>query len=205
MNQHLEDIAEIRAMMERSTRFLSLSGLSGVFAGTFGLIASGLAYFRIARDYNYSGSYNRLLENQALLEDLVKIGISALILTLVAAFVLTYRRVKKNNQTLWNTASKRLLANLMLPLVAGGLFCLILLQHAPHLIDSATLLFYGLALINASKYTYNDIRYLGVAEVVLGIISGFMNDYYIGLFFWAFGFGVLHILYGILLYRKYEN
>jgi predicted lysophospholipase L1 biosynthesis ABC-type transport system permease subunit len=49
MNQHLEDIAEIRAMMERSTRFLSLSGLSGVFAGTFGLIASGLAYFRISR------------------------------------------------------------------------------------------------------------------------------------------------------------
>ncbi|MDI9857809.1 hypothetical protein [Flectobacillus roseus] len=203
MNQHLEDIAEIRAMMERSTRFLSLSGLSGVFAGTFGLIASGLAYFRISRDYN--GSYNRLLENQALLSDLVKIGVSTLVLTLIAAFVLTYKRVKKNKQTLWNTASKRLLANLMLPLVAGGLFCIILLQNAPHLIDSATLLFYGLALINASKYTYNDIRYLGIAEVVLGIISGFMNDYYIGLFFWAFGFGVLHILYGILLYRKYEN
>ena len=203
MNQHLEDIAEIRAMMERSTRFLSLSGLSGVFAGTFGLIASGLAYFRISKDHN--GSYNRLLENQALLSDLVKIGVSTLVLTLVAAFVLTYKRVKKNKQTLWNTASKRLLANLMLPLVAGGLFCIILLQNAPHLIDSATLLFYGLALINASKYTYNDIRYLGIAEVVLGIISGFMNDYYIGLFFWAFGFGVLHILYGILLYRKYEN
>ncbi len=203
MNQHLDDITEIRALMERSTRFLSLSGLSGVFAGTFGLIASGLAYFRIAQDT--TANYSRLLENQALLMDLVKIGVSTLILTLIVAFVLTYRRVKKTNQTLWSTASKRLLINLMLPLVAGGLYCVVLLKHAPHLIDSATLLFYGLALINASKYTYNDIRYLGIAEVVLGIISGFMNDYYIGLFFWAFGFGVLHILYGILLYRKYEN
>ena len=65
------------------------------------------------------------------------------------------------------------------------------------------LIFYGLALINSSKYTFFEIRYLGIAEIVLGLIASvFVSS---GLILWAAGFGLLHIIYGIIMYYKYER
>lgn len=98
-----------------------------------------------------------------------------------------------------------MLVNLLLPLGAGGLFCGILLLHAPQLIAAATLLFYGLALLNASKYTLPDMRNLGLMEIGLGLLCGFFVGTGTSLLFWALGFGVLHIIYGVLLYNKYER
>ena len=203
MEQHLQDLTEIRSLMERSSRFISLSGLSGVFAGTFALIGAYVAYDRILQD-NPSEFLN-LLENASLLRFIVIDGIVVLTFSLIFAFYFTARHAKKKGLRLWDNTSRRLLVNMAVPLVAGGFFCLILLQHAPHLIDSATLVFYGLALINASKYTYDDVKYLGYIEVVLGLACGLMNEWRIGLMFWALGFGVLHIAYGVIMYRKYGS
>jgi hypothetical protein len=203
MKQHLQDLTEIRSMMERSSRFISLSGLSGVFAGTFALIGAYIAYNRILEDNE--GEYLNLLDNTPLLRFIVVDGIVVLTFSLISAFYLTARQAKKKGLKLWDNTSRRLLVNMGVPLIAGGFFCLILLQQAPHLIDSATLVFYGLALINASKYTYDDVKYLGYIEVVLGLACGLLNEWRIGLLFWALGFGVLHIVYGIVMYKKYER
>jgi hypothetical protein len=203
MKQHLQDLTEIRSMMERSSRFISLSGLSGVFAGTFALIGAYIAYNRILEDNE--GEYLNLLDNTPLLRFIVVDGIVVLTFSLISAFYLTARQAKKKGLKLWDNTSRRLLVNMSFPLIAGGFFCLILLQQAPHLIDSATLVFYGLALINASKYTYDDVKYLGYIEVVLGLACGLLNEWRIGLLFWSLGFGILHIVYGIVMYKKYER
>ena len=203
MEQHLQDLTEIRSLMERSSRFISLSGLSGVFAGMFALVGAYIAYDRILQDN--PSEYLNLLENLPLLRFIVIDGILVLTFSLIFAFYFTARHAKKKGLKLWDNTSRRLLVNMAVPLVAGGFFCLILLQHTPHLIDSATLVFYGLALINASKYTYDDVKYLGYIEVVLGLACGLMNEWRIGLLFWALGFGVLHIAYGVIMYRKYES
>ncbi len=203
MKQHLQDLTEIRSMMERSSRFISLSGLSGVFAGMFALVGAYIAYNRILEDNE--GEYLNLLENTPLLRFIVIDGIVVLTFSLIFAFYFTARQAKRKGLKLWDNTSRRLLVNMGVPLIAGGFFCLILLQQAPHLIDSATLVFYGLALINASKYTYDDVKYLGYIEVVLGLACGLMNEWRIGLLFWSLGFGVLHIAYGIVMYKKYER
>ncbi len=203
MEQHLQDLTEIRSLMERSSRFISLSGLSGVFAGMFALVGSYVAYDRILQDN--PSEYLNLLENLPLLRFIVIDGILVLTFSLIFAFYFTARHAKKKGLKLWDNTSRRLLVNMAIPLLAGGFFCLILLRNAPHLIDSATLVFYGLALINASKYTYDDVKYLGYIEVVLGLACGLMNEWRIGLLFWALGFGVLHIAYGVIMYRKYES
>jgi hypothetical protein len=131
-------------------------------------------------------------------------GLSVLTLALTFGVYFTFRKAKKNNQTIWNSSSKRLFANLLLPLMTGGIFCLILFYHGMiGLIAPATLIFYGLALINAGKYTLHDIKYLGVLEIILGLIASIYIGY--GLLFWALGFGVLHIIYGTLMYFKYEK
>ena len=204
-----EALSEIRSMMERSTRFISLNGLSGVFAGIFALIGASAVYAYL----NAGGSRLLYYENAWLNNGSVNYSFYIFIFldaflvlfaSIVVAISLSMRKAKKHGRNLWEPSTKRLIVNMLIPLTAGGLFCLALIFHGlVGFVAPSTLLFYGLALVNASKYTYNDIRYLGLIEIGLGLLSAIWIGY--GLFFWAIGFGLLHIVYGTLMYFKYER
>jgi hypothetical protein len=132
----------------------------------------------------------------------ISLACIVLILALGFAIYFTTRNAKKRKLPIWTIATKYLLISLFIPLVAGGLFSLVLWYRGmPELIFSATLIFYGLALLNASKYLMNEIRYLAIIEVILGLVAGI----FYGLIFWTIGFGVMHIIYGIYMYLKYEK
>ena len=205
---HLDTLVEIRALMERSSRFISLSGLSGVAAGLCAMLGAAAAFYYLGlKPFQSTGAYYPIKESFrwsmspftffALDAALVLLG------ALAGGLFFTNRKATRKGQKVWDAVTKRLLINLALPLVTGGIFCLALLRHgAIEMIAPATLVFYGLALINASKYTFNDIRNLGISEVVLGLIAMFVPGF--GLECWTIGFGVLHIIYGILMYNKYE-
>ena len=166
--EHLQTLTDIRSMMERSSRCISLSGLSGVFAGIFALIG---AYLGGSRLYSYSNGV-RGEDLEALTIYLTEVAATVLISSLLVGTLLTVRNSKRKGLKVWDSSAKRLLINLAIPLGAGGLFCLVLLFHGILvLVAPATLIFYGLALINASKYTFNDIRYLGLCEVILGLLA----------------------------------
>lgn len=199
-----QDIAHIRDMMERSSRFISLSGLSGVFAGIFALIAFAAATWILKSNHiDYFHGSTVFYPNEVVLQ-LFIICVVTLVAALVSAFFFTYQKSKKKQIAMWSPTTFRLLSNLFIPLAAGGIFCLALfLQSHVALIAPAMLVFYGLALINASKYTYSDINYLGYSELILGLIALFFIGY--GLIFWVIGFGLLHIIYGIAMYRKYDR
>ncbi|MDX1627500.1 MAG: hypothetical protein R3345_02305 [Fulvivirga sp.] len=202
--KYMSDISEIRNIMEKSSRFLSLSGLSGVLAGTYALIGAYIAYrtFYFSDEIIYSSIKEGVITEKVTL--LIILALSILLLALGTAAVLSYRKSKKKDLPFWNSTAKRLSVNLMIPLVAGGILILILFaKGALGLIAPLTLIFYGLSLVNASKYTYEDVRTLGIIEIVLGLLSAWFIGY--GLLFWAFGFGVMHIIYGIVVYMKYER
>jgi hypothetical protein len=201
--EHLQALSDIRSMMERSSRFISLSGLSGIFAGIFALAGAYIAYLKLnSLNINY-----RNLEDNSFMDVIFYLMVDAavvLIASLSVGILLTIRNSKKKGVKTWDNTSKRLLINLFIPLITGGLFCLVLLYHGIiGLVAPTTLIFYGLALINASKYTYNDIRYLGICEIALGLCASLYVGF--GLFFWAAGFGLLHIIYGAVMYFKYER
>ncbi len=202
MNEHLENLKEIRSLMERSSKFLSLSGFSGIAAGVCALVGAWYAYAVLHVD----GS--SLLSNADIRHEIVpKLIVEALIVlafALLFGTLFTVRKARKQGLSVWNKASKLLLLNLMIPLVAGGLFCLGMLYHGFFwLCFPATLVFYGVALVSASKYTLHDIFYLGIAEIILGIFALFLAKY--NLICWALGFGVLHIIYGTVMYFKYDR
>lgn len=203
-HEQLATLQEIRSIMDRSSRFISLSGLSGVIAGLFALAGAGtVKWYLYSRSISYSDLYSLPLHPEtALFLALV----AAVVLTGAAggAFYFTNQNAQKIKQPVWNSQGKRLLMNLLLPLGVGAVFCLVLLYHQVlYLVAPAMLIFYGLALLNCSKYTYRDIRYLGLSEIGLGLISCFFIGY--GLLSWTIGFGILHILYGTLMYYKYER
>jgi hypothetical protein len=212
-NEHLENLSEIRSLMERSSRFISLSGLSGVAAGVFAIIGAIAAYLYLGgmnvssagerAYYDYAQTATGEI-NSSFYAFFFTDAIAVLALSLLAGCVLTIRKAKQKGQSIWDTTAKRLLINLLIPLITGGLFCLVLLSHGlVGLVAPATLIFYGLALLNASKYTLDDIRYLGIFEIALGLIASVYLGY--GLIFWTIGFGLLHIVYGIVMYNKYEK
>ena len=204
MNQkHQEDLSHIRSMMERSSRFISLSGLSGVFAGLSALIGGLYAYQLLGVNsisYMDGHSYD---EKKNLVRELFLTSSIVLFSALAFGIFFTIRKSNKNNLPIWTSATKKMLFNLAIPLFVGGVFCFALLIYKIYfLIAPATLLFYGLGLINAEKYTFSDIKYLGFCQLILGCISLFILEY--GLIFWIFGFGILHIFYGLVMFKKYK-
>lgn len=204
-SQHLEAIQDIRNMMKKSTRFLSLSGLSGVFAGIYALTGGLIACYygqSVILDWAYEkeGAFSL---NDIYLRFIILAG-SILLLSILTAYFFSNRKAKREGHSLFDHTALRVLINLAIPLVAGGIFCIALLYHgAVAFVAPTMLLFYGLALINASKYTYDDIRYLGILEIVLGLINAF--NLHNGLIYWMAGFGILHIIYGASMWFKYER
>ncbi|MES2881885.1 MAG: hypothetical protein V4676_07045 [Bacteroidota bacterium] len=209
----LRSIQDIKQMMEKSSRFISLSGLSGVAAGVCALIAAWFGCEKIAayqqgrittdtviRDANdgLRTAYDNL-EQQ-----LILIAAVTFFAAFILAFLFTWLRSRKTGVPVWGFTARRVMINVLIPMIAGGLFIWRIKElNAYSLIAPASLIFYGLALINASRYTLPEIRFLGFGQLILGLINLWMPGE--GLYFWAAGFGLLHIIYGIVMWQKYER
>lgn len=201
---YLKDIQDIKTMMNQSSRFISLSGLSGVLAGIYSLVGAWFAYKTIYFDTSTMGNYKNLIISQEAVYRLLGIASSVLILSILTGIILSIRKANKSNEKVWNPTSKRLVINFAIPLATGGFFILFLIEKEMlGLVAPLTLIFYGLACVNASKYTLGDVRYLGVTMILLGLLSTWFLGY--GLLFWALGFGVCHILYGSIMYFKHDR
>ena len=191
--KHLQDIAEIKQMMERSSRFISLSGWSGIGAGLIALLGAIAAYYLMK---TYSG---RSLEIFLLADAII-----VLVLALGSSLYFSWRKARKQGARLWSPVTRKLLVTMAIPLITGGIFGSILfLQGQVHLLAGTTLIFYGLALINAGRFTNEEAVILGLAEILLGLLAIIWYAY--GFWIWGLGFGLFHILYGITLYRKYDR
>ncbi len=199
MKQELETLQEIRNLMERSSRFIGLSGWSGIAAGTCALIGAVFAYPIVSNRLETREYYS-----EAELKTLMLIGLCTFIAALVSAFIFTYFKTKKTNIPVFGTASKRLTWTVIVPILAGGIFLLKLIYCGNFgLVAPGCLIFYGLALFATGKQTVDETRYLAYCEIILGCIALFKVGY--GLYFWAIGFGLFHILYGIRMWYKYER
>ena len=211
-NKPTQALEEIKQMMDRSSRFISLSGWSGIAAGICALAAAWIAHQKISQytfendtPYNdMQGTYifknaHLLLANQLLL-----IGILTFIAAFFFAFLFTWLRSRKTGIPVWGFTARKVMVHLAVPMLVGALLIWRITDLGVYgLVAPACLIFYGLALINASKFTLSEVRYLGYLQLLLGVINLWALGY--GLYFWAAGFGVLHILYGIVMWNKYER
>lgn len=201
---YLKDLNEIKHLMNKSSRFMSLSGLSGILAGIYALTGA----FFVNRIINKIKESSNELERYFIAFDsvitLLLIAFAVLFLSVLTAIYLSWRKAKTHNENLWDSASRRLLINFLIPLITGGFFIIFLVEKEMFtLVAPLTLAFYGLALVNASKYTLGYIRYLGITIIILSLVSLWFIGY--GLLFWALGFGVCHIIYGALMHFKYDK
>jgi hypothetical protein len=204
VKEYEKDLASIRSMMERSAKFISLSGLSGILAGIYALCGATAAYFMI--HYPISPFNFRIysISEPVVLAKLLGIAFVVMVASVITGLWLSGRKARKHGLTLWTSASRTLLLNVSIPMVTGGIFILIML-YTGHFgfAAPACLIFYGLALIQGSSNTVDEIRYLGYCEIILGLVSAMYMGY--GLIFWAIGFGILHIIYGAIMHNRYDK
>jgi hypothetical protein len=156
-----------------------------------------------SRPYYTDPGVGLMLLNVQILR-LVSIAVLVLFASVITGIILSYRKAKRKGQQIWGTTSKLLLFIMATPLVLGGIVILLFISRRYYgIVASMSLIFYGLSLIGAGNFTFTDVRYLGMCEILLGIIAACIPGY--GLLFWAIGFGVLHIVYGSIMYLKYDK
>ncbi len=199
----LKEIGQIRSMMEKSSKFISISGLSGVLIGMYALIGAFFAYIKV---YGFKSSFpyrDRYVADNDIIVYLLVLALCVLLASLITGVLMAKRKAKRVKQSVWNQTSKSMLLAMAVPLVTGGLFSVLMVGKGYYgLVAGSLLLFYGLSLFAASAYTFKEIRWLGMLDILLGLLAMLLPGY--GLWFWVLGFGLLHIIYGFIVYKKYE-
>jgi hypothetical protein len=198
-DKYLQDISEIKMLMKKSSQFISLSGLAGILAGVYALIGAFIGHLLIVNHPTPLITLESLTFKLILL-----VAFIILLLSVGTALLFTYKKAKRESEKIWNATSKRMLLHFLIPLFTGGVFSILLLKNENYgLIAPVTLIFYGLSCVNASKYTFSDVLYLGITIIIIGLFSLAFVGY--GLYFWALGFGVCHIIYGSLIYFRHDR
>jgi len=199
--QYVNEIKAIRQMMEQSSRFLSLSGLSGILIGVYAIIGAYIAHVIIKGKELIN---NPASLNSELVSQLIVLSIFVLLVSIVTIIILTYRKTLRDGYKIWNKGTRLLILNLAVPLLSGGILTSIfVVQGFYGTVAPALLVFYGLALVNAAKFTRQEIYYMGLCQIVTGIIAALLPGY--ALILWAFGFGVIHIFYGTIMHFRYDH
>lgn len=200
----IKEIGQIRTLMERSSKFMSISGFSGILVGSYALLGALFGYITVygfRSQFRYRDNY---ITDSGIIAKLILIAAVVLICSIVTGFLMAKHKAKKNKQSMWNITSKALLTSMLVPLLTGGALSVILMYKGEYgMIASTLLVFYGLSLCAASTFTFKEARWLGVLDILLGLLALCFPGY--GLWFWAFGFGVLHIIYGIIVHQRYEK
>ena len=205
-DKHLQDLSEIRLMMENNSKFLSLSGLSGIATGLCAILGAFITHQYLIKE----GIWEKLREDGMLmvtfeqLAQLIGLACTILVTSMSLSIYFSRKMAIRKKLPFWNATARKTLLSMLVPLMAGGVFCVYLAHYGfGGMVAATTLLFYGLALLNASKYTFKEIRYLALSEIGLGLLAmGWLGH---GLLFWVVGFGFLHILYGVWMYIRYEQ
>lgn len=205
MNQKdlINQIGLIRSLMEKSSKFMSISGLSGVLIGSYALIGAFVAYYLVYgfdSEFGYRDNY----VNEDLIPTLVFIALSILVVSVGTGYYMAKQKARRSGQSIWNPTSKALFSAMAVPLLTGGMLAIILISKENYsMIASTLLIFYGLSLSAASSFSFRELRWLGVLDIILGLLALCFPGY--GIYFWAAGFGVLHIIYGLIVHQRYEK
>jgi uncharacterized membrane protein YidH (DUF202 family) len=201
----LRDIAEIRSIMERSTKFLSLSGFAGIGAGVVALVGAWAAWEMFTADrvvLDYRATVADLEPDTRI--SLVLLGVVVLVLALAIAWFFSRRIIRRGAEPVHGTVMRHLVLAFAVPILVGAIMTLLLFYRGPLWpVVPSMLLFYGLGLLSAGSFTFGEVRTLGMIEILLGLTAALFPEF--GLYFWAAGFGVVHIVYGVFFFRKYRQ
>ena len=199
----LNTLHEIKELMEKSSRFQAISGWSILIVGLLASVVSAGAWLLLLPHEGMSmggmlinSPYRTLIASS--------VALALLVVSFAVVCFGSYRMMKRQGGFEFGRTIRRPLFHFAVPMVVGGLLCLAMLMQGHYgLTSTFMLVFYGLALLNASHYTSRSIALLGYCELVLGVVDCFVVSH--AILFWFLGFGLLHIVFGIYFILKSKN
>ena len=189
--------------MEQGKSYFSLKSLSGILIGIYGLAT----VYLIDKLTSGEGSGIEMVSQLPIL--FLQIGITAIavvfiIISLFTLWIRAKRRAKSEGKKLWNTSNKKIrLQTLITLLVLIVVIIVIANQGYYSLVTPISLFFYGLFLLNLSRFSSKGLVFLSIGEVLLGVAAYMIYDKEI--FFLALGFGLLPIIYGAATFLSPRN
>ena len=196
-NQYSDDIAHIRSMMERSSRFLSLSGWAGIIPGLLALVGLATVVWLIQQTKLTVGYEAGIENDHPLIMQLGIVAIVVLALSIFASWYTCMRKARLDKQSTWTPAIRNMLLHFAIPLLAGAIIVSWIYQKEQwELLSPVLLSFYGLALVMVSQFTLRSVFWMGIFEIALSIPAG-MTGWDLPVL--AIGFGFTHIVYGIMM------
>jgi hypothetical protein len=186
MHEHaLEQLRYIRATMERAGSFTAIPGKGMIGMGLLALPASWIA--------------SRQVSNVSWL--IVWISAASVAVTMAcAAMVLKARRL---GFSLLSEPGRKFALGFLPPVVAGGLLTIPLFMTGQlQLVAAAWLLLYGAAVMAGGAFSAPVVPVMGGGFLLLGAVTAFLPQQWCDLPL-ACGFGILHIVFGVIITRRY--
>lgn len=194
-----ENLRVIRDLMERSTKYSTFSGLSGVLAGTASITGCIVTHL-LQRRFPDPASFRIPFLLTWSLVILCAIG---------GDFLLTKRRATRVGKRIVSRLGKQMVIASAPGLGTGALLTLYFLSHNLLAdIFPMWMLAYGIAVCAVGLFSQREVSWLGAAFLAAGTITlllplfGLTALPALGLIMMAVTFGGFHIVYGIAVSRR---
>ncbi len=181
----MDNLRFIRETMERAGSFTAVPGWGGVAMGVSALCAAAI------------GSFQPTLARWLavwLLEAAVALALAGLAIR---------RKARAAKGPLISAPARRFVLSFAPPLLVGGLLTAVLYRAGfPAAIPGAWLLLYGTGVVTGGAFSVRVVPVMGLCFMSLGAVALF-SPFAWSTAFLAAGFGGLHIVFGIVIARRY--
>ncbi|HEY3011164.1 MAG TPA: hypothetical protein VGJ36_00360 [Gemmatimonadales bacterium] len=181
----MDNLSFIRSTMERATAFTAVPGWGGVAMGVTALIATVLA------------------SNSATVTEWLVIWLSASVLAFTIGGWAMVRKARRAGTTVFSYSGRRFVLSYVPPLAVGALLTVVLVRAGLHsALPGTWLLLYGTGVVTGGAFSVRVVPIMGFCFMALGALALLISP---GWSEWllAAGFGGLHIIFGIIIARRY--
>ena len=181
----MDNLSFIRSTMERATAFTAVPGWGGVAMGLTALAAAPLA-----------GSRATVGEWLA-----VWLGASVLALTIGGWSMAV--KARRAGTSVFSYSGRRFVLSYVPPLAVGGLLTLVLVRADLYpALPGTWLLLYGTGVVTGGAFSVRVVPIMGLCFMTFGAVALLAPSAW-GAWLMAGGFGGLHIIFGLIIARRY--
>lgn len=181
----IDNLQFIRETMERSAVFTSVPGYGGALMGATAMGAAIIAY------------------NQSRVENWLIVWLVEAVLAFAIGLFALWQKAKNSNVSLASVPARKFASAFAPPIIAGIILTALFYYRGFYpFLPCVWLTLYGTAVVTGGAFSVRIVPIVGWIFVAFGAVAAFAPSSW-GNLLMALGFGVLHIVFGLIVARRY--
>ena len=181
----IDNLQFIRETMERSAVFTSVPGYGGMLMGATAVVAAYIAH------------------SQATIRDWLTVWLIEAVLAFLIGLLAMWQKTKLSQTSLFSAPAKKLAMNALPPMLCGVFITLGLWRFGSfEAMMPVWILCYGAAVVCAGAFSVKVVPVMGWCFIALGAVAFFL-PLWTGNLMMALSFGALHLVFGLIIGRRY--